>query len=60
MMPKRLNDDDREQWVMNDEALYNAYRRSRGSVRKFVRANRQELDRRIDARLNPQSKEERA
>jgi hypothetical protein len=39
-----MNDDDREVWVLNDEGLYNLQRRSRLSMRKWVRANRSLID----------------
>jgi hypothetical protein len=38
-----LNDDDRAQWIDNDEGLYNWFRQSRMSKRDFIRANRAEL-----------------
>ncbi len=40
----RLNDDDRSQWIDNDEGLYLWWKRSRQSKRQFIRANRAELD----------------
>lgn len=45
-MPKKftINDDDREQWVDNDEGLYNDWKRSRLSKRAYVRENRTEID----------------
>jgi hypothetical protein len=48
----RLNDTEREQWVSNDEGLYNWWRSSRQSMRAFIRANREELDALILAALN--------
>lgn len=47
-----MNDDEREQWVMNDEPLYHQWRRYRGSMRSFLRENRSEIDATINARLN--------
>ncbi len=41
---KRLNDRERELWVLNDEGLYNWHRRTRKSMRSFLRENREELD----------------
>lgn len=38
-----LNDNDREQWVNNDQGLYNWWKGSRMSIREFVRSNRAEL-----------------
>ena len=45
---------DLEQWVNNDEGLYNWWQstRPRISLRSFVRANREELRRVIFAVLN--------
>lgn len=39
-----INDDDREQWIANEEGLYNAHRRSRKSMRTFIRENRADID----------------
>lgn len=47
-----MNDREREIWVLNDEGLYNWWRRSRLSMRAFIRANRAELDSIITAALN--------
>ena len=38
-----INDDDRAQWVDNDEGLYNWWRGSHLSKRAFIRANRAEI-----------------
>jgi hypothetical protein len=46
------NDGEREVWVINDEGLYNWQRRSGLSMRNFIRENRDELDRIIDAYLS--------
>ena len=43
-MKRGLNDKDREQWIMNDEGLYNWFRSSRLSMRNFIRQNREKLD----------------
>lgn len=42
-----LNDDDREQWVNNDEGLYHLWKGSRQPMRQFIRESRAELDRLI-------------
>jgi len=42
-MRNTLNDTDREQWIDNDEGLYNWWRSSRLSKREFIRQNRDEL-----------------
>ena len=43
-----MNDAEREEWVMNDEGLYdllNEWRRkNKGGVRGFIRANRSFID----------------
>jgi hypothetical protein len=44
MSIKRLNDDERRQWINNDEGLYNWQRSSRLSMRAFIRENHAELD----------------
>jgi hypothetical protein len=40
----RLNDEDRRQWILNDEGLYNWHRGSRLSMQAFIRQNRAEID----------------
>ena len=44
----KRNDSEREQWVNNDEGLYEWQRRSHLSMRQFVRENRDTIDRFID------------
>jgi len=39
-----MNDDDREQWVQNHEPLYRAWQEAGGSLRAWVRANRELID----------------
>jgi len=39
MFDRRLNDEERAQWVDNDEGLYNWRRQTRLSMREFVRQN---------------------
>ena len=46
-MKPRLNDDERELWVLNDEELHNQFRSARQSMRNFIRENREEIDRYI-------------
>lgn len=57
---ERRNDAEREQWVNNDEGLYNWQRTNRDGpggkrlgMRAFIRANRAELDAAIDRALAP-------
>jgi hypothetical protein len=38
-----INDNDREQWIDNDEGLYNWWRSSRMSKTAFIKENRKEL-----------------
>jgi len=51
MKHTRRNDEERRQWVLNDEGLYNWHRASRQSMREFIRENREELDAAIDRAL---------
>jgi hypothetical protein len=39
-----MNDDDRDQWIENDEGLYDMWKRSGLSKRKFIRKNRAMID----------------
>jgi hypothetical protein len=41
---RTINDEDRRQWIENDEGLYLWQRRSGLSMRKFIRENRAEID----------------
>ena len=55
--PFRRDDAERENWVSNDEGLYNWYqsetrRRGSGGMRGFIRRNRAEIDAAIDRVLN--------
>lgn len=52
MKTQTLNDNDREQWIDNDEGLYSWFRSSRQSKRAFIRENREELTRLILNALN--------
>ena len=47
-----MNDTTREEWVNNLEPLYNAYKASRKSMRRFLREHRAEIDSAINAELN--------
>jgi hypothetical protein len=47
--PATLNDNDREEWIINDEGLLSWQRSSRLGMRAFIRANRAELDEQIIA-----------
>lgn len=39
-----MNDDDRDNWVINDEGIYDLWKSSGLSKRAFIRANRQLID----------------
>lgn len=39
-----LNDEDRRQWVENDEGLYRLFLSSRLSMRQYIRTNRIDID----------------
>lgn len=44
-----MNDEERRQWVLNDEGLYLWWKQSRiGSIREFIRQNRKEIDEAIN------------
>lgn len=47
-----LNDQDREQWVRNDEGLYRWWLGTRKTMRQFVRENRANLTQAIMRELN--------
>ena len=39
-----MNDQERENFIDNDEGLYRLWKASRSSKRKFIKANRSEID----------------
>ena len=41
---QRLNNEEREMWIMNDESLYNFWKSSKMSIKKFIREYRKEID----------------
>lgn len=54
-MGRRRNDDERRQWIENDEGpywLYWQWKYSRQSMTRFIRENRQEIDIEIDTVLD--------
>ena len=51
-----MNDQDREQWVMNDESLYNWWLSTRMGITVFVRKYRAELTAAINRALNVEPK----
>jgi len=48
----KLNDSDRQEWINNDEGLYNWQRRSRQSMKAFIKTNKAEIDQAVCAALN--------
>lgn len=48
-MKSKRNDDERWDWIQNDEGLYNWWRRSGTGKRAFLREHRTEIDTIIDA-----------
>ena len=50
-----MNDHEREMWVRNDEGLHYMWKCSRLSMREFLRENRAELTRLINAATNAES-----
>ena len=51
MKERTLNNADREQWIDNDEGLYNWWNSSRLSKREFIKQNRQDIDAAINSVL---------
>lgn len=49
---RRRNDEERRQWVLNDEGLYRWWQSSRIGLYRFIRENREEIDTAIDGALN--------
>lgn len=48
-----MNDNDREEWIDNDEDLYNWWKAEGGSIRNFIRANKEKIDKYIKAMMQP-------
>ncbi len=48
MAKAKHNDEERRQWVLNDEGLYDWYRGTRMTVTAFIKAHRKEIDEVID------------
>ncbi len=44
-----MNSTEREQWISNDEGLYDWWKSSRLSMREFIRQHRAEIDAAIEA-----------
>ncbi len=43
-----MNDNEREQWVNNDEGLYLWWKAERKAMRTFIRQHRQDIDHHIN------------
>jgi hypothetical protein len=48
----RLNNEERERWIDNDESLYTWWKSERMSKRNFIKENKEEIDKKILAVLN--------
>ena len=44
-----MNNEQRSQWIDNDEGLYDWWKSSKLSKRKFIQENRKEIDAAIEA-----------
>lgn len=51
MKGNRINDHERELWVINTESLYHAWQTFRGPMREFLRVNREAIDAYINLQL---------
>ena len=51
-----MNNNDREQWVNNDEGLYVMYKRSKQNMRSFIKTNKEMIDRVIWNVVNDKDK----
>lgn len=47
-----MNDSDREEWVSNDEGLYNWWKSSGQPMRRFIRENRAQITEAIEHELH--------
>lgn len=56
MKGEKMNDEERRQWVLNDEGLYRWYISSRMGLYEFIRKNRDKIDWLINQVLNPKPK----
>ena len=54
-----MDDEERRQWVLNDEGLYNWYRSSRMSLKAFIKENRKELTDIINKALGNEPEDDR-
>jgi hypothetical protein len=53
---KKMNDNDREDWINNDESLYVWWKGTGQGITTFVRENRAELTKYINRALNRKPK----
>ena len=54
-----MNDEERRQWVLNDEGVYRWYIGSRMGLYRFIRENRNELTEIIEKAINAEPEESR-
>ncbi len=52
MKTQRLNDEEREQWINNNEVLYKWWRLTKRSMSAFIRENKKEIDYHIREVIN--------
>lgn len=41
---RKINNEERRLWVLNDEGLYNMQQRTKGGMRQFIKDNREAID----------------
>lgn len=47
-----MNNDDRREWILNDEGLYRWWKSEKKPMLVFIKENREELNAYINAKLN--------
>jgi hypothetical protein len=52
-----MNNDDRSQWVDNDEGLYDMWKKSRKSKKEFIKENKELIDKLADNVMNGTKKQ---
>ncbi len=52
MKKQRLNDKEREDWIQNNEDLYDWWKESRKSITTFIREHRADIDTIINHELH--------
>jgi hypothetical protein len=46
--PEKMNDPERRMWILNNEGLYNWYISSKLPIFRFIKNNREEIDKIIE------------